>query len=282
MNLMKILELLVAGKHAGPPPPVSGGVDSDPRCEDVAVVTEHFAAVLDGATDPNGPRYGVVSGGRLAAVAAAAAIAELAPDVDAHTAVEQISAAVDAAIRAHVPDGAVTHRPMTQMVMYSVARRQIWRVGDAHFALDGVPDYGETEKDRVTCAIHKAWTDALLRTGHSVDEIRATDPGFTAMFPLFALEGAWVNRPGSRFSFGTINGEPVPGEYIEVVDASGAAVVTLASDGYLDVSGDLDAAEHLLAGTLESDPLLQNTGTNRVWKAGFASFDDRAWVRFRA
>ena len=245
------------------------------------VVTEHFAAVLDGATDPNGPLYGQVSGGRLAAAAAAAAIAALAPDVDARAAVEAMSNGVDAAIRAHAPDGPVTHRPMTTLVMYSVARAEIWRVGDSHFALDGGAHHGESEKDRVTCAIHKAWTDALLRTGHSVEEIRASDPGFTAMFPLFAMEGAWVNRPGSRFSFAAVNGEPVPGEYVEVVDAAGAAVVTLASDGYLVVSGDLAGAEADLASTLAADPLLQNTGTNRVWKAGFASFDDRAWVRFR-
>lgn len=50
---MRILERLVAGKAGDPL-----------ACEDEIVVTGDFAAVVDGATDISGRRYGEMAGGR--------------------------------------------------------------------------------------------------------------------------------------------------------------------------------------------------------------------------
>ncbi|MEH1169344.1 hypothetical protein V6V47_28590 [Micromonospora sp. CPCC 205539] len=86
---MEIVEQFVLGKSG------------DPHvCEDSIVVTAEHAAVIDGATDVSGRRYGSAAGGWWAMAACRDAVRQLPHGVDPHRAVAAMTselAAVNAA-----------------------------------------------------------------------------------------------------------------------------------------------------------------------------------------
>lgn len=100
------------------------------------------------------------------------------------------------------------------------------------------------------------------------------------MWPMVEMQGRLANTIGSPFSFGVINGTPVPLSLVEVVPVGDATEVVLASDGYTTVCSTLALSEQFLRIALELDPMcLSIISTNRAVRPGWSSFDDRAYLR---
>lgn len=248
-------------------------------CEDVVVLSSDFVAVVDGATDTSGALFDDLSGGRFAALAVAEAISSLPPATSAREALDSVTGHLAASLAAASCTGEPTYAPSAQLVMLSLHRREVWRVGDAHYALGDVVSYGSKEVDDVSAAFRRAYTQALLAGGADPALLRRTDPGFEAMWALVAVQEAFANRPGP-FGYGVVNGTSVPDCFLEVVPVT-SSTVTLASDGYLSLGPDLASSEAFLRSRLRADPLALDpeTGTNRGHNPEWDSFDDRAWVR---
>jgi hypothetical protein len=100
------------------------------KCEDGIIVTDNFAAVIDGATDHTGRRYEGMTGGRYAMLACLDAIRTLDTKADAEFAISHLTSTLSE----HLPPGLPAHEnPTAVAAIYSVARREIWQIGDVGF-----------------------------------------------------------------------------------------------------------------------------------------------------
>jgi hypothetical protein len=266
---MRILEKFVRGKRA-----------DQSLCEDAVVTTPDFAVVLDGATDVSGAQFDGLPGGLFAARTLAAAVLDLPRDADARSAVTFLTGRLQDALAACSATGTPTYRPSAVMVVYSDARREVWRVGDATYAVDGQASYAHKPVDTLTSTWRQAWTEALLLSGADPVDILADDPGFAAMWPLVEMQERFANTPGSRFSFGVLNGTPVPDEFIQVIAVPNAQEVVLTSDGYAQAAATLAEAEAHHERALAADPMSLAVGAmNRGLRPAWEACDDRAYVR---
>lgn len=249
--------------------------------DDLTVVTPHFAAVLDGASDSSGAVYDGVGAARFVVQAGARAVGALPEAVTAQEAVARLTAAVRSALQGTVPSHAPTRPPCFVFALYSSCRREIWRVGDAQYLIDGHGHNPEMAVDSVVVQVRRMVTQAHLLAGATTDRLRRDDPGHDAVKPLLALQTRFMNQPNSAYAYGAISGTTVPANLIEVIKVPAeAGSVVLASDGYPRVRTTLAESEAQLEHVLEHDPLLSELYVAaKGWRPGTASFDDRAYLR---
>jgi len=89
--------------------------------------------------------------------------------------------------------------------------------------------------------------------------------------------------PTCDLGFGAIDGQDVPQRFIEIIPVKPGEEVVLATDGYPQLLPTLRETEEALAQDLLRDPL--RIGQHKATKAvapGQTSFDDRAFLRFKA
>ena len=268
---MQVVERFVAGKAGDPL-----------LCEDAVVVTGGHAAIVDGATDITGRRYGVpgVAGGRWAMLACVEAIEALPEDADAETATARLTAVLNERIDAGT---APTARPSASVTIYSRWLRQVWQIGDVAFHYRGLPA-GAGRPRKVVDRIAADFRAAVLAAEAAAGKLDLTtgDPGRLAARALISRQGALRNTLGP-YGFAAIDGLPVPASLVVVHDVPGDVdEVVLASDGYPEIQPTLAGTEARLAQLLAEDPHCVGVlrGTKGVM-AGQISFDDRAYLRLR-
>jgi glycerophosphoryl diester phosphodiesterase len=255
----------------------------DEENEDVIVLTPAFAAVIDGATDQSGLRYDGLTGGRFAARSLAVAFADLDPEADLDTAIDFLTAGLAAAVRRAGGDPTAWLCPTASLVCYAGARREIWRVGDCAFRLDGQVDAPITLIDRVASEARATLDRALLASGVSLAQICATDPGRDLILPLLRVAGAFQNHPNPdcEFGRGVLDGKRVPAHFRERFPVGDATELVLTSDGYPQLCATLAASERALSHALAIDPLRISFAhpETKGMTPGARSFDDRTYLR---
>jgi hypothetical protein len=262
---MKLVEQFTQGK-----------MGDDALNEDALIVTPHFKGIADGATDFAGRKIGGISSGRFASRIVTDAVARLDPDMTAFEAVPFLTAEFRKALD-HM--GAGDARPSSALLLYSGKRKEIWRLADSPFMVDGVenqkpiPTIGPlTEFRRLIHAAHEA-------TGVTEDELLKNDPVAALWTQVIPRGEAIVNRPGP-FGFGMINGDAVPAAFIEVHPVPQAKDIVLASDGYPRLFGTMDETEAHLQGVIARDPrMVREYPQVKGVKPGCVSFDDRSYMR---
>ncbi len=249
--------------------------------DDKWVVTPHFAAVLDGATDGSDATYDGVGAARFVVQLGVQVIEALPPDVTAHEAVTRMSEAVKTGLRETSPNHAPARPPCFVFVMYSAARRELWRVGDPQYLLDGQGHNPEMAVDTVVVKARQLVIQAHLLAGTAVETLRRDDPGREAVKPLLELQTNFMNRADSPYGYGAISGGEVPAQFVEIIKVPAEThEVVLASDGYPQIYGTLRESEAWLAEVLERDPLLTELHlAAKGWRPENISFDDRAYLR---
>lgn len=256
---------------------IQGKAPDDGLCEDAIFANEHFAMVVDGATDKTGWQYGGKLGGRVAAETCVSVLSNVRPGIGAS---EFFTALTDAfqPLRAAGPEDG----PSASVVVVSSALRQIWQVGDAGFRI--LP-YGSKEQLRKAVDVHAAACRALLLEsliagGDSISSLRTIDPGRQMIKPLLDNQYRFRNRLG-EWGYAAVDRTPIPPALIKTCDLEpGPQLVVLASDGYPSIRATLEEAEHELAESLQVDPLCvrQLRGT-KAWRLGDNSYDDRAFLK---
>ena len=257
------------------------GKSGDPdACEDVIVVTDHFAAVIDGETDKTGLRFGGRTGGRAAAELMAQVIEELDADAD----LDVCLARMTERLHSLVPDDAPAGRlppPSAVFALYSATRREVWRVGDVAVIVDGVAHEVDKPLDAIVGAGRAALLSALLAAGARQDDLRADDAGRKMMLPLLEHQHLFRNHPTSPYGFGAVDGREVPGRFRECFSVAGAEWVALASDGYPEPRPTLEESEEALARALRDPLRLHPSPATKAVLPGAVSYDDRAFLRIR-
>ena len=247
------------------------------ECEDHVVIAAGFAAVVDGMSSPLRQPSEAPTGTRFARVIGQA-ISTLPPDSTAGDAIALLTDAVSAIRTDHRgPSGAV-------VAIVSIARREVWRVGDVHLRIGDRHLPGTKRVDEIGADYRALVNHASLLGGATVDEIRTTDPGLSSLRPLLESQEELANRPG-EFGYGVIDGTHVPVERIEVFELPPETVeIALATDGFLSAASTLDAAEAELAEAIDADPACLGPELRGMGKAvapGATHPDDRAYLRLR-
>jgi hypothetical protein len=268
-KLVDVLEQFVAGKATDPD-----------LCEDAVLVTADHAAVIDGATDISGRRYGGVAGGRWAMAACLDAVRALPAGVDALTAVAALTGELADRLDAAQPP---VDRPSAAVTIYSAAHRQLWQVGDVGFGYPGLAaGVGQPRKrlDQIAASFRAAVIAAEAAAGNlAMDQ---ADPGRLAARALIARQGSLRNTTGP-YGYAGIDGRDVPRQLVVVHQVpEDVAELVIASDGYPVIAGTLAQSESTLARLLAADPwcVAELAGTKGV-RPGQISFDDRAYLRIR-
>jgi hypothetical protein len=281
-QVASIIEQYLQGKNPADP---EGG-------EDHIVHSADFIALFDGVTSrgravSEGLRLDGMSPGRWAAVALGAAVLDLPPDVDALTASSILSSALaDGQTRLGINPEEWGWPAAAQITVFSKHRMEVWRIGDAHVAVNGValPD-NPTPLDGPAVAFRSAVLWAMIAGGATPEDLKRSDPSWDMLLPLLELQHHLRNAPDTTnpFAYGLLDGRQVDESFVQIYPVCTRDEVVFASDGYLSPAATLEEAEGALASCLAEDPLLigKHLGFRPV-ADGMLSFDDRSYVRFTA
>ena len=254
---MTITEQFICGKHTAD------------DCEDGIVVSNDFAAVIDGSTSKTPIRLdNSMKNGRFAMIL----ISEYIKQMPANYTMYDFCRGITLRIAEEYNKRGITERMVehpeerltASAIVYSNCRKEVWMVGDCQAIIDGTY-YDNSKPYEQEIAMQRA---TLIKKGMSPkDARRAIEPQLIKAM----LEGQ--NR-----QYAVIDGTPIymPGTHI--VKASHSVV--LASDGYPTLLPTLSESEEALAQHLTEDP--QNIGDFVATKGlveGNISFDDRAYIK---
>ncbi|PKR90111.1 hypothetical protein CXZ10_01600 [Pleomorphomonas diazotrophica] len=256
----------------------ASGKDSDAKKEDWLVVTDDFAAVIDGATS-SGP-IGGRPGGIVAAEAVERAVRELAPDATARDFVDRATAAIAMAIGDWTDETIM--RPSAVAAVWSRARGEVWRVGDCHVRIDRKDYPGGKEIDRIGYEFRCAVIRARLRLGMTSLDAELRVPTMEQPFrPLVLAQHAFLNLDSDDpLAYGGLAGTFVPDRFVEVFEAADAREIVLASDGFLSPPATLAEGLAEIARIRENDPLMVELVTgSRPFVPGRDYFDDTTYLR---
>ncbi|MCP6758953.1 MAG: hypothetical protein NHB32_09345 [Fischerella sp. CENA71] len=249
--------------------------------DDRLIITSNFVAVLDGATDASGASYNGLSSGRFVAEIGAKALSSLAPDINATEAVEKITQAVKESLLQVKPDKNPNHTPCFAIVVFSAKRREIWRVGDCQYLLDGEGYNPTIQVDQITSQLRSLIVHSHIAQGKTIEDLLKDDPSQNLLVPVYKLQSVLRNHPEENFGYGAIDGTKVPERYLEIIKIpQQVKSIVLASDGYPDLRATLTDSETVLTKILTQDPLCYNLYlAQRGLAPGRESFDDRTYVR---
>lgn len=272
---MKIIEQFTEGK-AGP-----GDLN-----DDFISVSENFIAVIDGATSRAGHTLKGLPNGQFASRTIAAGLQSLDRNISARDAIDRLShilltEAESAASAEKKVFREVWDFPAAALLVYSAARREIWRVADSSFVVDGRGHFTTFPQEKTWCELRRAYLCAEIARGKTETDLRDHDPTWELLTPLISECKVFANYEGP-YGYGVINGTRVPDCHVEVYPAAHANEIIFASDGYPEVESSLADTERYLNSVLRDDPLMYKIHPQvKGVKKGHVSFDDRSYIRFR-
>ena len=254
---MTITEHFICGKHTAD------------DCEDGIVVSNDFAAVIDGSTSKIPTRLEPsMKNGRFAMLL----ISEYIKQIPANYSMDDFCRGITLRFAEEYDKRGITERmaehPEERLtasaIIYSDCRKEVWMVGDCQAIIDGTY-YDNSKPYEQEIAMQRA---TLIKNGISPKDARRTiEPQLIKAM----LEGQ--NR-----QYAVIDGTPIYMPGTRIVKASHSVV--LASDGYPTLLPTLKESEEALAKHLANDP--QNIGEFVATKGlveGNVSLDDRAYIK---
>lgn len=254
---MTITEQFICGKHTAA------------DCEDGIVITNDFAAVIDGSTSKTPKRLGPsMKNGRFAMLLISEHIKQMPADYTMNDFCRGMTLRIaEEYNKRGIAEDMAKHpeeRLTASAIIYSNSRKEVWMVGDCQAIIDG-EHYDNSKPYEQEIAMQRA---TLIRNGISPKEARcAIEPQLIKAM----LEGQ--NR-----QYAVIDGTPIYMPGTRIVTASHCVV--LASDGYPTLLPTLHESEEALAQHLTDDP--QNITDFIATKGlveGNVSFDDRAYIK---
>jgi glycerophosphoryl diester phosphodiesterase len=174
-------------------------------------------------------------------------------------------------------------RPTVSIALYSVARREIWVLGDGLIRLGETVKTHEKAIDQVLSATRAVVLEQALADGALLTELRARDVGREAIMPMLRRQSLLQNKDSdSPFAYGVLDGFPVPPRFLVVHPVpAGRCEIAIATDGYPTLGANLEECESILQRYLQVDPLcFRYLRSTKGLQLNQRSHDDRAYVRF--
>lgn len=274
---MEILEQFIQGKKL-----------NQEECEDGLFVGEHYIAVVDGATSSSGVKLPTKTPGRLAMELVVGAMNHLEPSAEAEAALLSLNQKIadsyaEAGVYKSMKSSPVD-RWSASAVVYSIARHELWFIGDCQALVDGVLVTNTKLVDDVTAGARALFLEACLKSGQSLEGLQRHDVGREYIFPLLQRQSYFQNGTSpSEFNFAALDGFFSDTNLIKIVPVPKSAhEIALASDGYPELLPTLAESEKALQAVLTEDPLLfRKYKSAKGLQPGNNSFDDRTYVRVK-
>jgi len=250
------------------------------KSEDGIVVTKDYIAVIDGSTSKTNRRYSFLrSNGRYCMQL----ISHYIRQAKGNLSCQQFCNGVSRAIASHYKKKDIARlaehpeeRLTASAIVFSRLNREIWMIGDCQCLvggefLDNPKPYEQELAEQRANIIQQYEGDKSIFLKH--------DKAREAIIPHMLEAMQQQNK-----SYAVIDGFAIPQQHVRVITLDFKPwEIVLASDGYPFLESTLAASEERLAEQRNNDPL--NIGTFKATKAfvdGNNSFDDRAYIRFRA
>jgi len=296
VGVMRIVERFCRGKHA-----------DRSLNEDGLVVTDAFAAVVDGVTGKRARRLWRPSGGVVAKDLLLEAVAGLPRDVTMREAQRMLDGRLrDEYARCGLAhDGAAARvfetepweRLQANAVVYSECRREAWLFGDCQIMVNGIRTPTLKRVDELLGDLRSFAAQALRlqvesegpRAGVPSDAPApdasrdgSADPARDMIMPFLRLQSEFANRRG-EYGYFVFDGFTDSTWPVRVVPVEPGDEVVLASDGYPLLRPTLAESERELDRLRREDPrLIGEYRTTKGFTDGLDSFDDRTYLRFVA
>jgi len=211
-------------------------------------------------------------------------------DISCH----QFCTGASAAIAKHYRKSQLQHlfghpeeRLTASCIVFSRVRREIWMIGDCQCLLIPSPIGQETVSKPQYFDNPKPYEQELAEQRAAIinasplphDHFLTDDTARKAIIPRMLETMKNQNK-----TYAVIDGFLIPEQHVRILTLDFQPwEIVLASDGYPFLEPTLEASESRLAHQRETDPL--NIGEFKATKAfaeGYNSFDDRAYIRFKA
>jgi len=238
-----------------------------------------FIGVVDGSTLKPWESPQRAGGGEIASVVAQT-LESLPASTSAREAVNCLTAAVHS-LWADTTEP-VNQRPCATFAVLAVARRELWRVGDAWLLVDGQSVAPERSIEQAVALERADLLRERLGGGARLDDLLRGDPGRATILPRLS-ELSLLRNAADSYTFGAVDGSTIPDAYVEVIALpANAHEVVIASDGYPRVAATLAETEAALRDRVTRDPLMiEEPPTTKGVMPGADSFDDRSFIRVR-
>lgn len=301
---MRVIERFCQGKRA-----------DQSLNEDGLIVTDAYAAVVDGVTSKSMRRLWRPSGGVVAKDLLLDAIAALPQDASMREAQSMLDSRLheryerfecaDCAHDDFDPCRVFAAEPWERLqanaVIYSDHRREAWLFGDCQIMVNGVQTPTVKRVDVLLGDLRSFAAQALALGGDTADTRDTADIGDTAdspaassapaassdptralIVPFLRLQTRFANQRG-EYGYFVFDGFTDPDYPIRTIAVNPGDEVVLASDGYPRLRPTLAASERELARLREADPqLIHEYRSTKGFSPDLASFDDRTYLRFIA
>lgn len=253
--------------------------------EDGIILTPDFISVIDGATSKSAFSMDGKSSGRVSMELVLEAISEFPRDIDAKGAVAAITKKIYDYYVKHDLLENVKNTPGARLtsngVIYSVARKELWQIGDCQAMVGDKHYVNDKEIDDIMSNARAAFDEVAIVRGATLEDLRSKDPGRDFIFPFLQVQGALQNLHNHPYGFPVLDGFDIDMNQVLVFPIEANEFI-LASDGYPTLFKTLKESESFLKKVINEDPMLIRLykSTKGVQK-GQDSFDDRAYVRIK-
>ena len=257
--------------------------------EDGMLVTDDFAAVVDGVTSKSVRHLWRPSGGVVAKDLMLGVIGGMPADASMRQARYRSH---EAGIRVFADEP--VERLQANAVVYSARRHEAWLFGDCQIMVNGVQTPTTKDVD-VLLGDLRAFTVLALREmqdgtpdvpisgsfGAPASDAAPKDPSRAMILPFLRLQSQFANKRGP-FGYFVFDGFTDMTYPIRTVPVSPGDEVVLASDGYPLLRPTLDESERELQRLRSEDPDLIDRYRSTKGFQGRATFDDLTYLRFIA
>lgn len=263
---MRIIEQFIKGKAS-----------DEALCEDILLVTDDFIAIIDGVTAKGCRLFNGKSGGRATAEAVCEAIKLFPKDISVLDAVCRITEKVSSLYESNEEKGCAA----AGAIIFSIARKEIWNVGDCQCIINNTKHLHEKEVDRIYSQKRAEILENAIKNGATQEELLINDIGREAILPQLKTQHQYANKE-CNLGYAVFNGTPIPESMITTYKLSEGDTLVLASDGYPVLCDTLGESEELLQRELTENPLCyKGYKSTKGLQPQNSSFDDRTYIKIQ-
>lgn len=255
-------------------------------CEDSIHISDHFIAVIDGATSHTTRTWNGETGGKVATKIIGRAFNETPPDVTAREAADLMTAMIRAVYEESNLLETVKKNPSQRIAAsfaaISLFQQEVWIIGDCQCLLGSQYLSNPRVVDQILSRVRALFLEVEIQKGRTIEELCQNEKGRAFIMPL--LKGHTIfqnNLSVPEYGYSAVDGFDIPAAGITVQTIPfDVDDIILASDGYPVLKDNLKETETMLQDILQKDPLLfrEYKSTKGRFK-GYVSFDDRAFVK---
>ncbi|MDK6804285.1 hypothetical protein [Aerococcus sp. UMB7834] len=246
----------------------------------------NFIAVIDGESAKSSICFDGQAPGKLAAQMIQQVLADLHPRASWDHFIQEVNLSIQDYYALKQTDPKLKAVGLQAVaVVYSRQRQEIWLIGDCQ-ALVGGQHYSQPRPaDQILAHMRRLIAYTEMRIDHKAPDsyFAQEDSAHLQVLPWLVRTSEFANRTDTPYGYAVLNGDPIPADLIQIipVDGKDSVEIVLASNGYPELAPSLEASESQLQALLAQDPHLINQYIATRGQGQFASFDDRAYVRFR-